>query len=238
MTSLSLQALLFLWELNPTTFLACLFCTFRKRIVCIRFTKNKESDQVYCRRWPSGGAYYFLPADTLASFCLRLVYIASENLDVMLSRITEDLFSDPTSLVVTTPEIEFFCGWNPSIDRSFTNTLPDLRQFPGVIRCLYNGREPFVILLERRGCDVISCSDPQLVSSVGNLFSNGSWNTDNLRLAKEYFSRFLPNTELDYSRRDCMIRQLDGFAVCVAYKALGGGMTREIRLNVLSRAGK
>jgi hypothetical protein len=231
MTSRGLRVFLHTRQCSTKVFLAYIKCTFRQRLLCILLERIGNSN-VFSRLTPSSSTYFLLPPETLASFHPQSLYMVQHDKLTTETSLFPSAFGYKLRLAIDAPHLQYFMGWDPNDDNDFSwSNNPDLNiDELQIIRCVYDNKDPFVILLGKYLCEIIPFSDPRFLgSATGPLYSNGSWNRQALDVAKKNFWKANSKSVVKIDRA---MKYFGNYTVSVAYKRLGSHDVVRVKLMI------
>jgi hypothetical protein len=235
MTSRGLRVSLHIRQCSAQIFLAYIKCTLRQRLLCILLERIGDSNNVFSRLLPSPSTYFLLPPETLASFHPQSLYMVQHERPATEAAMLQSEFGYKLRLIIDAPRLQYFMGWDPSHDNDFSWTdTPDLNiDELQIIRCMYDSKDPFVILLSKYLCEIIPFSDPRFLgSAAGPLYSNGSWNRQALDVARKNFWKANSKSGV---KTDRAMKYFGNYTVSVACRRLGSQDVIRVKLSILDQ---
>ncbi len=233
MTSRGLRVFLQVRTCSARISLAYIKCLFRQRLLCILLERIGDSNNVFARLLPSPSTYFLLPAETLASFHPQSLFMVHQEWPRTEATLFPPSFGYKLRLVIDGARLQCFVGWDPTHDNDFSwSDTPHLNiDELQIIRCIYDNKEPFIILISKHLCEIIPSSDPRFQGSTsGPLYSRGSWNPQALDVARE---SFLKASSKSLVKTDRAMKYFSGYTVSVACRRLGSHDVVKVKLSIL-----
>lgn len=236
-------------QCSKSRYLAYINCQTKANIICIALELSSTSPNTFYRiqsRSATHAQYFLLPPGSLASFKSRSIYIAEpwEPLILANRSYLPRRLDSIHDLEVQGPNLSHFCGWDLDEDnkgaaashmqnvvRSVSGSAGRSHKdelVPNIIRCLYQNKFAFVVILYAHECSILSCLDSSLVSLAGNMpiYHDGTWD----RGALNCLRNSIPTSRSGTPSRDRVSAHFKTFSVHVAYKRLAGRVAVRLRV--------